>query len=263
MPLWMLEAGAIWVGALAGWYLLEDRVPLGAALTALLGAWLGRALFHRLTWAWARQVGRVAPERRGGWAMLFWTLAPLALGAWLYKSSFSDRVDLNERDHARVWFYDRASANCRIEFFRDGRLRGRTMLLRGPFYHPMLVIPGPLGRSVVCFSWMDTTYAAFAVDLRDLPARPGVPRVADRLLDGVGHSDFPVRACTPAEAEFARDVLRWGPTSLWAANFGGPLPEARLREVSLFLLNGATTPYHAGERCGYPAHLLPAGLAGE
>ncbi len=182
------------------------------------------------------------PRRRwpfGGCLTTVIVLACLLLSWWLIKAARVWQVALTENSYCRVHFYCWYSGDCTLDFYRDGAHVGRTVLGRGLFTHPWAVFPGPDGQSVVCFSWLDATFAAFTVDLRQR-TDAAVPRV---LEEAVERSDFPVRACTHVEVEFVADLIADAEPSHWASHlYVDELPADLERDRCQSFLRLATMP---------------------
>ncbi len=252
------------VGAIVGWQLVTPHISLLGPPAALAGAVVLRRIgFWVVERIWPSARRR---PRADGCVTLAVTLAALSWGGWLFKSAHSWRVELSEHDECVVRFYEWRSGNCLLEFYHDGTRLGGTTLDRGLLSHPWAVFPGPDGQSVICFSSLDLTFAAFSVDLRSRPV-PGasgdgvaVPRDLD---EAVIRSDFPVRACTPAEVAFVADLIAQASPSRWASHLSvDALPPEAERDRCLSFLRLATTPnlWRDPSLHGAPPHILPAEL---
>ncbi len=192
----------------------------------------------------------------GGWFTFVLALAGLLLCVWLAKSACTWRVTLAEHTECRVRFYRWCSGDCVLDFYRDGVRFGGTTLNRGLFEHPWAVFPGPHGQSVVCFSWLDTTFAAFSVDLRRR-SDATVPRILEEAVAG---SDFPVRACTRAEVDFVADLITHADPDCWASHlYADKIPADLERDRCLSFLRLATTPdlWRDHSLHGAPPQILP------
>jgi hypothetical protein len=191
--------------------------------------------------------------------------AALLLCWWLTKSARFSQVMLSEHAYCKVHFYYWRSGNCTLDFYRDGVRVGGTTLGRGLFTHPWAVFPGPAGQSVICFSWLDTTFAAFSVDLRQRPEQKdnsGV-QVPPALAEAVNRSDFPVRACTPAEVLFVADLIARATPSSWASHlYVDEVAPDQEKQRCLSFLRLATTPglWRDPSLHGAPPQILPADL---
>lgn len=72
-----------------------------------------------------------------------------------------------------------------------------------------MMFPGPDGNTVVCLSRLDTTYAAFTVDVTKPNDDPQFTwlHLQARVEPVIERSDFLVRACTGKEVEFIRHYI--------------------------------------------------------
>ena len=110
---------------------------------------------------------------------------------------------------------------------------GTVDLVSGMLEHPWAIFPGPDGNTVVCLSRLDTTYAAFTVDVTKPNDDPRFDRLHLRapVEPVIKRSDFLVRACTAKEVEFVRQFIQTIGLSTLAVSVKGGVTAERRKNV--------------------------------
>jgi energy-coupling factor transporter transmembrane protein EcfT len=228
-PRWIYYVG-LGLSMLAIWLLIgttgENVLGMLTLLAALTCWTVGSALIGKRRW-----VNRVPAVLLGvivGVFLLWWTSIsrPVAI------------LVLSESRRCTMHFHQWSTGNCVLSCEENGARIGKAKLSTGLFTHPWAVFPGPAGKSVVCFSWLDTTYAVFAFDLTNSNSQ-GVD-VPEKLRNVVDHSTFKVRACTKGEVAFVADFIRTNNSTLSGLSRWG-LTSQESRDNALLFLKLATT----------------------
>ena len=136
-------------------------------------------------------------------------LIPLVVvaGYWVRISSFpAARLALSADRRCTLEFHRWYSGRCVLSCYEHGSCVGTTRLSSGWLTDPIAFFPGPDENTVLCFSWGDTTDAAFTVDFTERH-RSGAA-IPKRLADVVDWSAFGVRACTRREVDFTAHYLK-------------------------------------------------------
>lgn len=231
-PAWIYLVALV-LGLPATWLLVGttgENVPGMLALIVALICWV--------------VTGAVLSKRkRGRWLIVF-LLAAIITGFLFWWASISRPVAypaLSQSRHCKMQFHQWYTGRCVVSFYENGVRVGTATLSTGLFTHPWAMFPGPAGTSVVCFSWLDTTYAAFTVDFARRNERGvSIPR---KLRDAVDYSDFDVRACTTDEVAFVANFIRTAsPDALFGLSRWGRTT-VEPKENDLLFLKLATNPY--------------------
>jgi hypothetical protein len=210
----------IFEGDYCGWFLFVIVVGVMAAFAGLLG------LLCKKNW--------------GRWlvAVFFGVLAVFA--SWiLYLNSPVSRIALSDHRYCTIRFHQLYPGNGLLSYYDNSVRVGTVRLASGWFEHPWAVFPGPDGQSVICLSLLDTTYAAFTVDLAQ-PDSQGMA-IPFKLQEAVDRSDFKVRACTRKEVNYVADLIKTADSNR-LANYCGDgfmTPEIR-NNLATFLLYATT-----------------------
>ena len=146
-------------------------------------------------------------RRFGGCGCLAILLAVVMAAYWGRVSSFpTARVTLSANRRCTLEFHRWYSGRCVLSCYENGVCVGTTRLCTGWLTDPIAFFPGPNENTVVCFSWGDTTDAAFTVDLTG--RHPSGAAIPTRLADVVDWSAFEVRACTRREVDFTVHYIK-------------------------------------------------------
>lgn len=190
---------------------------------------------------WAVISAVAAKKSWGKWlaGLLFLALISVFSFWWASISRPVADISLSQGRHCKMQFHQWYTGKCVLSCYEDGVRIGKATLTTGFFTHPWAMFPGPDGKSVVCFSWLDTTYAAFTVDLaKRNPEGVTIPR---KLGGTVDFSNFDVRACSTGEVEFVANFIRTaGPNLFNLSRWGLRSPQSK--ENALLFLKLATTP---------------------
>jgi hypothetical protein len=164
--------------------------------------------------------------------LLFFIVIPVLW--WFYISSPVVNVSLSKNSYCKMQFNQWYTGRCMLYYYEDSVCIGRVKLGLGLFTHPLAVFPGSDGKTVVCFSRLDTTYAAFTVDFsKRIQQGTHIPA---KLQDAVNYSNFEVRACTRQEVNFVADYIRTVDSNLLAKHLiGGETSEQSRANALLFL----------------------------
>ena len=155
------------------------------------------------------------------------------------------RVDLSENRRCTLEFCRWYSGGCVLTCYQNSACTGTVDLVSGLLEHPWAMFPGPDGNTVICFSRLDTTYAAFAVDMTKPNDDPQFTRLhlQVRVEPVIERSDFLVRACTAKEVEHVRQYIQTAGLSILAKSVKGGVSDEGRRNL-LAVVTWSTTPYN-------------------
>jgi len=134
----------------------------------------------------------------------------IVLAGWIYFSLPVAHLSFSKDRRCEMEFHQWYTGRCILSYYENDVPVGTVRLHSDFFDNPIAFFPGPDGRSVICFSFLDTTYAAFTVDFTKRNQKgvyvPLLLRVPDEPV--VDHSDFEVRACTAKEVAFVGHYIK-------------------------------------------------------
>ena len=132
---------------------------------------------------------------------------------------------------------------------------GTADLVSGMLEHPWAMFPGPDGYTVVCFSRLDTTYAAFTVEVTKPNDDPRFTRLHLQVPvePVIERSDFLVRACTGKEVDFIRQYVQTTDLGILAKSVKGGLTAER-RQNLLTVVAWSTGVYGPHDTVDKNAH---------
>jgi hypothetical protein len=142
---------------------------------------------------------------------IFWTLVVLAvLAFWGYISTPVARINFSKDRRCKLVFHELLTGNCVLSYYENNVCLGTVKLHSDFLNNPMAFFPGPSGECIVCLSYLDTTYAAFTVDLSKQSLKVGdiPPELRQPGQEAVDSSDFEVRACTRKEVDFVVKYIK-------------------------------------------------------
>ena len=165
------------------------------------------------------------------------------------------RVDLSENRRCTLEFCRWYSGSCVLSCYQHDVCTGTVHLVSGLFEHPWAMFPGPDGNTAVCFSRLDTTYAAFTLEVTKSNNDPCFARLhlqapAEPVLK---RSDFLVRACTIKEVEFVRQYIQTADLDTLAKSLKGGVT-AETRQNALIGVAWSTGVYGPHETVDKNAH---------
>ena len=130
--------------------------------------------------------------------------------AWTYFSIPIGHLALSKDRQCKLEFHQWYTGRCILSYYENNVCVGTVRLHSDFFNNPIAFFPGPDGNSVICFSFLDTTYAVFTVDLSTRNSREGGNSLQLRVPDEpvVDRSDFKVRACTAKEVDFVSQYIQ-------------------------------------------------------
>jgi hypothetical protein len=134
----------------------------------------------------------------------------LAFAGWIYLSLPVAHLSLSKTQRCTLEFHRWYSGSCMLSYYENDNRAGTVKLHSDYFNNPIAFFPGRDGHSVICFSFLDTTYATFVIDFTKRNAHPDVidlPLVV-RAEPVVDRSDFAVRPCTEEEVDRLAQFLR-------------------------------------------------------
>ena len=234
-PKWIYLV-ALGLGLPAIWLLtrtIGEDVPVMLGMIAALIGWA--------------VISDVVANRRRGKQLALLLLSILISVFFLWWISISRPVaelSLAQGRHCKMQFHQWWTGKCVLTCDENGGRLGTATLATGLLTHPWAAFPGPDGSTVICFSRLDTTYAAFTVDVtKRNPKGATIPRKLEMTVD---FSNFDVRACSADEVAFVANLIRASPPSLSnLSRWGFSSPQSR--ENALSFLKFATTRYDAND----------------
>lgn len=172
------------------------------------------------------------------------------------------RVDLAENRLCTLEYCRWYSGGCVLSCYQNEVCTGTVDLVSGLLEHPWAMFPGRDGNTVICFSRLDTTYAAFTVEVTKPNDDPQFARLhlQVRVEPVIERSDFVVRACTAKEVQFVRQYVQTTDLGTLARSVKGGLT-AEKRHNLLTVVAWSTGVYGPGETVDKNAHpqILPGG----
>ena len=152
-------------------------------------------------------------------------------------------VNLSDNRRCTLEYCRWYSGGCVLSCFQNDVRTGTVDLVSGMLEHPWAMFPGPDGNTVICCSILDTTYAAFTVDVTKLNDDPQFTRLHLQVPvePVIERSDFLVRACTAKEMEFVRQYVQTVDlNTLGKSMKGGAITETRKNVLTY--LTWSTSP---------------------
>ena len=165
------------------------------------------------------------------------------------------RVDRSENRRCTLEFCRWYSGGCVLSCYQNDVCTGTVDLVSRLLEHPWAMFPGPDGYTVVCFSRLDTTYAAFTVDMTKPNDDPRFTRLHLQVPvePVIERSDFMVRACTAKEVEFVRQYVQTVELNTLGMSVKGGVT-AETRQNALTGVAWSTGVYGPGETVDKNAH---------
>lgn len=143
-------------------------------------------------------------------ARLFAYFCALYLAGWIYVSIPVSHFSFSKDRYCKMEFHQWLTGRCVLSYYENSVCVGTVRLHSDLLNNPVAFFPGMDGESVVCFSYLDTTWAAFTVDFTKQDNNGVVipERLRDPGQEAVDRSDFEVRACTRKEVNFVEQYIK-------------------------------------------------------